>query len=252
MDMPIFKPSHPYFEEALEYQILLVGIGSMMPLRAANQKIIDLVSMIVRVNKNSNERIGGTIAISRFPPKLYLADGRESDIITLYNCHKVFDYISGQAAKPKSLRYSVKKNQLSPNASVQGRCGSGLPSPVPGMTKDTGANVHSTLKFVTANLIGGAFEKVKHRIVSSHTPNSSLWPVELQFFRHLRNGCFHGNQFDIRKKGGGRDAIDQDAPPKWHLYTMTDDASLNGQQVVGGFFPNNQVLPFLYRMGNIV
>ena len=113
----------------------------------------------------------------------------------------------------------------------------------------------SSLVFVPANLIGGAYEKIKSGIVRRHTSNFSNWPVELQFFRHLRNGCFHGNHFDIRKKkvnGVWIDAIDPNAPPKWHLYTMPDDATMNGQQVVGGFFPHNQVLPFLYQIGNIV
>ena len=117
--MPIFEASHPYFEEALEYQILMVGLASTMPLRTAHQKITELISIINRLNADRNANVRGDFVMPEITSKIRFAQGRNSDVITLYNCDKVFKYISGQAAKPKRVRYSVKKNRLNPNVPEQ-------------------------------------------------------------------------------------------------------------------------------------
>ncbi len=250
--MPVFKPNHQYFEEALEYQILLVGLAATMPLQTAHKNITDLVDVINRLTKDRTLRVSGNITMPVLPSKFQLAHGRQSDIISIYNCHDTFGFITGQLAKPRAIRFSVKKNRLNPDVPDDKRQAAGTLRPEFGQVRDVGSDLMSTIVLITANLIGGAYEKSQSLMESVHTRNPSSWPPELQFFRHLRNACFHGNHFNIRRKRDGTDTIDPAAPPKWHLYTMPNDVAVNGQQAVGGFFPHNQVLPFLYQIGNIV
>lgn len=53
-------------------------------------------------------------------------------------------------------------------------------------------------------------------------------PKELQFFRHIRNGCFHKNQFNIRPG-----SISTSIATEWRGKSITDQE--NGQQVIMGF-----------------
>lgn len=75
------------------------------------------------------------------------------------------------------------------------------------------------------------------------------WPRDLQLFRHIRNGCSHGNKFDIRSNHDRTEPIDPAAPPEWELLSLPDRQSLNGKQVIGEFLPISLVLPFLHDIG---
>ena len=129
--MPIFEASHPYFEEALEYQILMVGLASTMPLRTAHQTITELADVVNRLNADRNANVEGNVTMPEVTSKMTFAQGRISDIITLYNCDKMFKFVSGQASKPVRIRYSVRKNRLSPNVPEHRRRAAGRPPPSP-------------------------------------------------------------------------------------------------------------------------
>jgi hypothetical protein len=249
--MSIFETSHFYFEEVLEYQMLLVGLASTMPLKSAHQTIRNLGDVVEKLNTDKSVSVEGKVFLPEIPAKFSLAQGRNSDIVTLYGCDGVFKFISGQASKPKRVRFSVRKNRLRSDVPEQRRRAVGTLPLSPDQVRESGADLMTLLVLISANLLGGSYEKCKSRIEQKFTTNVSSWPQELQFFRHLRNGCFHGNHFNITKRRG-RNAIDKNAPPKWHLYTMSDDTTMNGQQAVGGFFPHNQLVPFLYQIGNII
>jgi hypothetical protein len=67
------------------------------------------------------------------------------------------------------------------------------------------------------------------------------WPSTMQFAYHIRNGCFHGNTFDIRSN-----SISTTIPTVWRgqQVTYTD----NGKQVIGEFMGTGDVLTLLYDM----
>ena len=239
--MLTFQPSHPYFEEASEYVVLLVGLGSTLPLKASNEDVVKLANTINILLQNRQANFCGKLELKTVPAKMTIYAGRKSDIITVYGCDNVFKYITDQSPKFRTVRFSVRKNPLKP-----------LPSPGTGQTRVTGSDVLSSLKFVTASLLGGAFERKKSVIETKFGSNTGRWPPELQFFYHIRNGCFHGNTFNIPPKRKGSPRIDPTNPPKWHLYTMPSDTVMNSQAVVGGFFPHNQLLPFFHHIGNML
>jgi hypothetical protein len=75
------------------------------------------------------------------------------------------------------------------------------------------------------------------------------WPQDLQLFRHVRNGCSHGNTFDIRLNRDRSEPIDPSAPPEWEHLRLADRVSMTGKQVVGEFLAFSFVLPFLHDIG---
>ncbi len=102
----------------------------------------------------------------------------------------------------------------------------------------------------TCQAIGFAYERNLGLIQSKWGDEFRSWPVEIQFFRHCRNACFHGNSFNIiaaRK----RPAIDPNAPPKWKSLVISD-ASINGTRFACNFFQYQHTLPFLADIGNML
>ena len=232
--MGVFRQSHRYLEEAIEYQIVLTGLAATMPLNHANRQITELSSIINTLMADRNAVVQGQIRLHEVTSRVTLAAGRESDIVTLYDCHRMFHWISGRSNKPVKVRFSVRKNRLDPTVPTSRRRARGVPPPADGQSSDTGADLLSSLVILTANLIGGSFEKAKDDIYARYGRDFLNWPPDLQFFRHLRNGCFHGNRFNIRNRHDGTPSIDPNNPPRWSRYEMPNQGAINGSQVVGG------------------
>ncbi len=106
---------------------------------------------------------------------------------------------------------------------------------------------HSAIDPLYMHAIGAKFEEYKSRIEQKHGRNPRGWPPLFQFFRLLRNGCFHRNRFNIVST---TPQIDPSNPPRWHTLVMGDDGSMNGSEVVGGFLKRPHVVPFLADIGD--
>lgn len=81
--------------------------------------------------------------------------------------------------------------------------------------------------------LGSAYERVKHRISAHYGADPWQWPPELQYFRHVRDGCFHSNSFILRASHKHKTAIDSSNPPKWRISILQNDESVHGQPVFG-------------------
>ena len=145
------------------------------------------------------------------------------------------NYISGnQFPRPNEVRFEVK---------TETPLGSASPKHPVGSLGDT----EFIVKNSTCQAIGMAFERNRGRIEALWGKEFRVWPPEIQFFRHCRNACFHGNSFDIRD-GKNTPAINPNAPPKWRHLTIPGK-SLNGSRFAGSFFDYQFVIPFLYDVG---
>ncbi len=82
--------------------------------------------------------------------------------------------------------------------------------------------------------IGSAFERVIRELRSHYGGDPWMWPRELEYFYHVRNGCFHGNAFAPRPRNHRKTAIDPLHPPSWRTSVLADDASIRGKAVLGG------------------
>ena len=133
------------------------------------------------------------------------------------------------------------------------------PLPTSGLPIDTsnilGQLTTPWLTELSCYLVGGAFERYRDYFEFRYGKNKLIWNPEMQFFRHLRNGCFHGNTFNIEKfkqKGIPIDQIDPSNPPRWRSYVMLSDKIMNGQKAIDGFFFLPHVPAFLHDMSKHV
>lgn len=94
--------------------------------------------------------------------------------------------------------------------------------------------------------VGSAFERVISRIRSRYGRDLWKWPRELDYFYHVRNGCFHGNVFNLRPQKPRKTVINPLCPPSWRTSVLVDDASVQGKVVFGGMLTSGDV-PILLR-----
>ena len=98
----------------------------------------------------------------------------------------------------------------------------------PGPPKGEVLETARLMEFWCQQMTGHSYELACPKIMQKFTDDrKNNWPSELQFFYHIRNGCFHKNKFNIKKnsmstisaKWEGREIIYAD----------------NGKQVAGKF-----------------
>ena len=90
-----------------------------------------------------------------------------------------------------------------------------------------------TLHLAAQVAAGSAYETIKDKIEAAYGRDPVSWPKVIEYFRHVRNGCFHNNRFSVQPPRRKPKAIDPDNPPRWRTSIMTDDASINSRWVFG-------------------
>ena len=100
--------------------------------------------------------------------------------------------------------------------------------------------------FWLQQMIGCSFESVLNDILDKYGPRQKKdrktwgrWPGIFEFFYHLRNGCFHGNKFNIRL--GNISFVNQ---PRWRSKEISMDS--NGKNVIGDFLGRADCIHYLY------
>ncbi len=83
-----------------------------------------------------------------------------------------------------------------------------------------------------------AYPKVADKFGSKQV-RKDKWPSEFQFFYHVRNGCFHGNRFDIWPQN-----ISATIETVWRNKNISYDN--NGKKVVGEFMGPGDFITLLY------
>lgn len=98
-------------------------------------------------------------------------------------------------------------------------------------------------------LLGCAWERYGHE-VAAVPPKKKFcdWDADLQFYRHIRNACFHGGKFNIFDG-----LIKAPNLPEWHGRQLPEDLTqINGRKVINDFLPLTEVLWVLHDMGNAI
>ena len=102
------------------------------------------------------------------------------------------------------------------------------------------------VKFWAQQMFGHAYELAQQKIqVKYGTERKNNWPSELQFAYHVRNGCFHGNKFDIRPN-----SISKKIPTIWMGKEIK--YSDNGKKVSQGFMWPADFIHLLYDIQKIL
>ena len=101
-------------------------------------------------------------------------------------------------------------------------------------------------EFLGQQTLGHSFEMAKSAIETKYgTDRKNNWPSELQFFYHIRNGCFHGNRFNIQNN-----SISSVIPTIWRGKNI--DYSDNNRKVVGVFLFPGDIVHLLYDIQQIL
>lgn len=90
---------------------------------------------------------------------------------------------------------------------------------------------------------GHAFERIRSDIEATFGKTRNSWPRTLDFAYHIRNGCFHGNAFNI--------TVTVYADTKWRGAEIT--TAMNGDQVMGktsGLLGLADVIALMYDIQN--
>lgn len=96
-------------------------------------------------------------------------------------------------------------------------------------------------KMISQVCIGSAYERVISAIKAHYSGDPWKWPREVEYFHHVRNGCFHDNVFTLYPRGKRTTTIDPSRPPRWRTSLLVDDASVGGQAVFGGVLGSGDV-----------
>ena len=227
-----------YFPEANLFAILVTNMNCLLAHKAAQTTIRDLVS---HVNESQGQSITGQISDSPLSDPYTFWDPKCADELHLHCTLQYQAYLTDHnVPQPQAVEFSLEPY-------------SG-PGPTPnGVTRlsGRGAPLEEVYTSYVCYLIGGAFERTRDQIEAKFGATPSSWPVELQFFRHLRNASFHGNDFDIRPFRGAPQ-IDPANPPAWNGYVLPSDSAVNGTKAVNELLRIPHTLLFFRDMGGIV
>jgi len=250
-----FDDAHPFFDEAVQFTVLTastfaVGLHAECDrtIGMLGDGINELHSQLDAGNTKARLSFNEPLQVPDYPHQIIWREPGFTDECILKLNDGLGKYLVGNGPKPRELEIVFQQIPPSDHAGVDS-----LYPPTPAGYEAIDRPIHTSL-FETAfcYLVGGAFER-HHDNLKAKYAAVSLWPVPLQFFRHLRNGCFHSNRFDIRQFKG-KDQIDPCKPPKWHTFVMPSDAAMNGKKTLGenGFISATHILPLLYDMGPYV
>lgn len=227
-----------FFPEAFHFVVSLTGSNALLAHLAAQTTIRNLVAVV----NSAHDRITGSVSDHPISEPFWVADKECPEQADVYGLPDCANYLNSHGvSKPSEVRFVLRP--------FSGE----LPPPKEGEAewKGRGTPIEEFLTSLCCYLIGGAYERSQADIKSRHGEDPSHWPVEIQFFRHLRNGCFHNNVFSIRPYQG-KPQIDTSNPPMWHTYTMLSDTAMNGNIVVNGFFRLPHFLPLMHDLSKII
>ena len=232
--------THPYYEEIFEFSSMVVANMSLLMHAAATKTIKDLGDFVNKMIETRNTNVEIKINDHPMMKCIPLESAGSNEVVTLHKTDILFAYLAGlDREKPKEIAYSIETTEENKEIGQQ--------DSEENRTHWEGADPTSRFELLTAYIVGGSYECYESHFKEKYGNNISNWHPELQFFRHLRHGCFHSNEFNI-KLYKGNPQIDPANPPVWKNYVMTSDSDMNGKKVVGGFFHLPQVIPFLDSM----
>ncbi|HUY91222.1 MAG TPA: hypothetical protein VMV10_20965 [Pirellulales bacterium] len=246
---------HPFFDECLQVYLLYLGtlaVGLHVEAQKDATRLATIVSQLLSAfeareddkAKDIRVKVAGTWDLPDYPEMMRWQSLGSSEDCLLHVSQPLVDFARKGERKPATLEFTIiPANYSASNAEME------FPDASDEFEVVKGAVPTSLFETVLSYLVGGAFERFRDHF-STTFGKSADWPPELQFFRHLRNGCFHGNAFRIDQRNG-MNQIDPSVPPIWHSYVMPSDAAMNGKKVIGqnAYFHPPHLLLLLDDMG---
>lgn len=226
--------SHPFYPEMLQFFVSFTTLNSLLISAELYKKQQDADKKLVETQEGKAVLV--VIPDLRMP--LIIAEQACDEQCVIYP-GDVIDYLLENLSPPSQLHFEMRPfvNKVFPK-----------PEDVQIQVSN---HMATSVETLVCYLIGGAFERYSAHFENTHGSDPKGWSPELQFFKYLRNACFHSNTFSFRPIRGV-DRIDPTNPPQWHTYTMPSDLAMKGRKAIDEYFLFPHVLPFLHRMAYFV
>jgi hypothetical protein len=227
--------THLFFAELLQFVVSMATMQSLLLSSQLHKAYTDENN--VRIETPEGQAIMAVVPDLRMPLTMIEEDCDEYCSI---DSSGTVEYLIGNTPPPAQLYFAMTPftKKMFPK--------------LEGVQAQVSNHMGASAEVLICYLIGGAFERSIDQFEKNYGTDRKKWPPELQFFRHLRNGCFHGNRFNITPTKSGQTQIDASRPPHWHTYIMSSDAAMDGLKVIDGWFHIPHVLPFLNDMGKYI
>jgi len=217
-----FTKDHHFFQEVVVYTMAVIGFNSLYNLQRVREQLASFTNLV-----NEERRLPNNFTVTLDMAAEAEGVGHVANSVLL-NAQEISTAVQNSKAIP-IIKYS--------DAPATGTL----------VTDDTYRRIEvppAVMIYSSQLSVGSAFERVKEEIESKYGPGPQNWPPLLQYFRHLRNACFHGNEFLIRTRRG-QPGIDPHNPPVWRDSTMADDATMNTKVLFEEFWGVGDVPIFL-------
>jgi len=237
-----FEPEHRFYDEAIHFCSVWLAESAVSRLVNATEAGQAMHAALTSIKAGTEFNFTGPAATPNWVEygTMTLSNNDCPMFVCVQNCTPIFDFLCSRTETRPTICFSL-------NEYLPGEIDAQVDMPLVAVSQ---RDLHPRLNEKVCQLIiASAFETNHRALVSEfgrfNPANRPVWPVEMQFFRHLRHGCFHGNNFNIMGTG-----IDPARPPAWRSMVMPSDDAINGHRVIGtdGFFPDCLSLPFLFDM----
>lgn len=229
----------PLFDETWDLFVALISLQATLALEAKHQSAERVITALMKAIGVSGAAMqqtvsqGGRLALEtsivHFPDRLLLSEETCGDSLLIPRSMEFLHRISlPNQSTPSSLSFEMVAAAPEPST--------------PPLHTVEGSPPKEYLTNIWGYVIASAYEKNSDAIRLRHGKNHRAWPVALQFFRHIRNGIFHGGKFDINQ-----DSIIPTTPPQWRHYTMPSEGAMRGRRVFE-FMMVHHIPLFMYDM----
>ncbi len=229
----------PLFGEMWDLFVALISLQATLALEAKHQSAERVITMLMKAIGVSGAAMqqtvsqGGHLALEtsivHFTDRLLVSEETCGDSLLISRSMELLHRIS-------------LPNQSTPsNLTFEMVAAAHEPSTLPRYTVE-GSPPKQYLTNIWGYVVASAYEKNADAFKLRHGTNHRIWPVALQFFRHIRNGIFHGGMFDINQK-----SIIPTTPPQWRHYTMHSERAMKGRRVFE-FMMVHHIPLFMYDM----
>lgn len=219
--------NHPFYDEILQFFVSTITLTGLLQASLIDKATRKGDSVIIEETP-TGKQLSIPLPNPRAP---VFMDTSHSQEMFEFSPAATVEYLFGNAGRPTQLLFAIRPSptRLADESTIGGQLE---------------AHVGAFLETLVCYLVGGGYERYKDRFKARYGKDFKKWHPELQFFRHLRNGCFHGNVFTINPN-----SIVGSNRPTWHTYRIPSENAVNGDKVMDGFFRTLHVVPLLHDMG---
>lgn len=223
--------SAPLFNELWDMFVGFLGLQAILLLELKN---VEAREIFRKLRESPSDEVDENFI--RGTP-FYIRELDCDDVFAVFHAPDLLEHIS----KPKQLKPSKLTFQIFEKPAWD--------SIFSGRPVIVGTHQPSYFESIWGYVLAAAYERNQTVIRKAHSKKRGGrkdfldWPPTLQFFRHIRNGLYHGGKFEISPG-----TIDPKVPPRWRHYVMPSESDMRGRSVFSDFLKLPHVPVLIHDM----